>query len=285
MNHQRTPLKPCLGTLSRRQLLRVGSSTLAGLTLADLFRGESLASEVAIQGSANSSASNKSIIVIWLWGGPSHMETFDLKPQAPHEFRGEFDPIPTNVPGLMISEQLPRLAQQADKWAVIRSLSHESNGHVNSTHTLMTGYPGVPVEMPPFQPEHPDFWSVTQKLAGACREGVPAHVGMPRVRYNGSAYLGGGLNPFLVSTDPSADDFKVENVSLADGSQQRFGQRLDLLSRFDQFRREVDVTGAMDSMDRFQRNATTLLTTGAVHKAFDIQREDPKIRDRYGRFQ
>ncbi|MEX1231405.1 MAG: DUF1501 domain-containing protein [Planctomycetaceae bacterium] len=272
-----SPQQPCPGTLSRRQMLRVGSSTLAGLTLADLFRGEALANA--------STASKKSVIVVWLWGGPSHMETFDLKPGAPLEFRGEFDPIPTNVPGLMISEQLPLLAQQADKWALVRSLSHESNGHVNSTHTLMTGYPGVPIEMPPYQPEYPDFWAVSHKLAGPCRDGVPAHVAMPRMRYNGSAYLGGGYDPFIVRTDPNASDFKVENVSLAAGTEQRFTQRLDLLSQFDQFRRELDATGAMDSMDQFQRNASTLLTTGAVHKAFDIQHEDPKIRDRYGRFE
>src|SRR5262249_53324217 len=153
-------------------------------------------------------ARDKSLIVLWLWGGPSHMETFDLKPDAPAEYRGEFRPIPTNVPGLEISEHLPLLARMADKLAIVRSLSHDSPGHVSSTHTLLSGYPGEPVEAPPFQPKHPDLWAVAGKLLGPSVAGVPFHVALPRIRYNGAAYLGGGLEPFVVSGDPNATGFE-----------------------------------------------------------------------------
>src|SRR5438477_9123733 len=143
----------CPGTLDRRAFLRAGLGGLGGLGLADLLR---------LQGQAapGAAASNqKAIVVLWLWGGPSHMETFDLKPDAPLEYRGDFRPIATNVPGLTISEHLPRLARLADKWAVIRSLHHDSPGHVNSTHTLMTGYPGELAEAPPFKPKYPDVFA------------------------------------------------------------------------------------------------------------------------------
>src|SRR6266850_2544873 len=139
----------CPGTLSRRAFVRSGLTGLFSLGLADLLRLESRAAV---------SRSPKSILVLWLWGGPSHMETFDLKPDAPSEYRGDFRPIRTNVPGIDISEHLPRLARLADKYALIRSLHHDSTGHVNSTHTLLTAYPGEVVETPPFRPRHPDVW-------------------------------------------------------------------------------------------------------------------------------
>jgi hypothetical protein len=223
------------------------------------------------------------MIVLWLWGGPSHMETFDLKPEAPSEFRGEFRPIPTNVPGLEISEHLPQLAGLADKFALIRSCHHDSPGHVNSTHTVLSGYPGEAVETPPFQPKYPDFWAVTQKLLGERAEGVPARVVLPSMRYEGSAYLRGGLNPLNVAADPNAADFQVPNLALNEITRPRFAERLDLLARFDQFRRETDTSGSMESLDIFQRKAVSLLTAERVRQAFDIEREDPRLRERYGR--
>src|SRR5687767_15065231 len=144
----------CIGTLKRRALLQLGLAGFANLSLPELLR-----LEAATAGAKSSSG--KSIIVLWLWGGPSHMETFDLKPDAPLEYRGEFRPIATSAPGIAISEWLPQLASRGDKLAIIRSLHHDSPGHVSSTHTMLTGYPGSPVEMPPFKPDYPDFWSVT----------------------------------------------------------------------------------------------------------------------------
>lgn len=271
------PLTSCPGTLPRRAFLRAGAAGLGGLALGDLLRAEARA------GSVEPSSSDKSMIVLWLWGGPSHMETFDLKPDAPQEYRGEFSPIATSVPGIEISEHLPLLAPLADKFALIRSLSHDSPGHVSSTHTLLSGYPGEAIEAPPFHPKHPDLWSVTTKMLGERRAGVPAHVALPRMRYNGSAYLGSGLDPFVVTSDPNDPKFQVPNLDFNEVTGDRFASRMSLLSQFDHLRREIDATGIMSAMDAFDQKAVTLLTGGAARRAFDLSGEDPKTRDRYGR--
>jgi hypothetical protein len=221
--------------------------------------------------------------MLWLWGGPSHMETFDLKPGAPSEYRGEFRPIATSVPGIAISEHLPRLARQAHQFALIRSCHHDSPGHVNSTHTLMTGYPGELVESPPFRPKYPDVWAVAGKVLGERVPGVPPFVALPRIRYNGAAHLGGGLDPLLVTANPADKDFRSPVRTVEEVLRPRFSERVDLLRQFDTFHRQVDRSGVADSLDRFQQKAVTVLTSGAARQAFDIQREDPRLRDRYGR--
>ena len=164
----------CPGTLNRRAFVRSGLAGLCSLGLADLLRLEGRA--------ANVSRSPKSILVLWLWGGPSHMETFDLKPNAPVEYRGEFRPIATNVPGIEISEHLPRLARLADKFAILRSMHHDSPGHVNSTHTLLSAYPGELVEGPPYRPRHPDVYAVATKMLGPRVQGMPPYLSLPRTR-------------------------------------------------------------------------------------------------------
>jgi hypothetical protein len=276
-SHKSTLLTGCPGTMPRRAFLRAGVAGVGGLFLGDLLRAQANAAAGA------ASASDKAMIVLWLWGGPSHMETFDLKPEAPQEYRGEFNPIATNVPGIEISEHLPLLAPLADKFAIIRSLSHDSPGHVSSTHTLLSAYPGEVVEAPPFHPKHPDLWAVTAKMLGERRAGVPTHVVLPRMRYNGSAYLGGGLEPFVVTADPNDPKFYVPNLGLTEISRDRFTDRMSLLSQFDHLRREIDASGLMSSMDAFEQKAVTLLTGGAAQRAFDLSGEDPQTRDRYGR--
>src|SRR5262249_52987129 len=134
MHRARTMNARCEGTLPRRAFLRASLTGLSALGLSDLLRLEGSGAVGATP------AHGPSMIVVWLWGGPSHMETFDLKPDAPVEYRGTFRPIATNVPGIAISEKLPALARIADKYAVIRSVAHNSPGHVNSTHTVLTGY-------------------------------------------------------------------------------------------------------------------------------------------------
>ncbi len=268
----------CPGTLSRRAFLRSGLLGLGTLSLADLLR---LESQAAAAGTTTTSP--KSVIVLWLWGGPSHMETFDLKPDAPEEYRGEFKPIRTKVPGIEISEHLPRLARLADKFALIRSLHHDSPGHVNSTHTLMTGYPGELVESPPYQPKRPDFWAVSHKVLGERQPGVPVHVALPFVRYNGGAYLGSSYGPLKVTGDPNDANFQVPNLSLDLAARPRFDERRDLLQQFDQMRRDLDSSGTMEAMDQFGQKAVDLLTSDAARRAFEIDREDPRARDRYGR--
>ncbi len=277
MTSQHSSLPRCIGTIPRRSFLRAGLVGWSTLGLVDLLRTESVAAQQP------RTARTKSMILLWLWGGPSHMETFDLKPNAPPEFRGEFDPIATSVPGLQISEHLPRIAALGDQFALVRSVSHDSPGHVNSTHTLMTGYPGAAVEMPPYAPDHPDLFAVAGKMLGSRVDGMPPLVSMPRMRYQGGAYLGSAQNPFLVTADPSTDKFSVPNTSLSDITRPQFSRRLGLLNEFDQFRRDVDTSGMMESLDEFQQKAVSMLTGEAARKAFDIGSEDPRIRDRYGR--
>lgn len=266
----------CPGTFSRRSFLHTGSA-IGGLGLSGLLRAKAAASTSEV-----ASRSDKSLIVLWLWGGPSHLETFDLKPEAPSEYRGEFRPIRTNVPGIEISEHLPLIASMADKFSLIRSLSHDSPGHVNSTHTLVTGYPGDLIETPPYQPKHPNAWSVITKFLGERRPGLPVHVAN-HVRYDGSAYLGGGLDPFLVQSDPNNPKFQVPNLDVNSIPRERFSDRMKLLSHFDGMQREIDSRGLMSVMDTFDQKATEMLISGAAKKAFDLNLESAEVRDRYGR--
>lgn len=271
------PLTPrCPGTLHRRAFLRTGLVGLTSLGLADLFR-------LQAQAGTERMSRARSMIVLWLWGGPSHMETFDLKPEAPSEYRGAFRPIPTNVPGVQISEHLPRLAKLGNRIAIVRSLSHDSPGHVNSTHTVLTGYPGEAVETAPFRPKYPDVFAVTHKLLGGRAPGVPPYVALPRTRYTGPAYLGSALDPLIVTGDPNVPAFSVPGAALAPALRPRFGERLDLLAAFDHMRRDLDTSGTLPAMDEFQQKATAILTGDAARKAFDIGQEPDRVRDRYGR--
>lgn len=270
----------CSGTLTRRSFVRSGLAGLTSLSLADLLRAEHLAANAA---DPRAAFRGKSMIVLWLWGGPSHMETFDLKPQAPSEYRGEFRPIETTVPGLQICEHLPLLAQQADKFALVRSLHHDSPGHVNSTHTMLTGYPGLVAETPPFQPKYPDARAVISRALGARSPQAPTHVSLPKVVYYGPAYLGGGLDPMSVSEDPNSPSFKATGFSVGVEGQARFRDRYSLLTSIDGYRRELDIAGSMASLDQYQQQAASILTSDATRQAFDLSTESPAVRDRYGR--
>jgi uncharacterized protein DUF1501 len=268
-----SPFTPCPGTWKRRSFLRAGAAALGGLSLADLLRLEAAAPP----------SSPKSVIVLWLWGGASHMETFDLKPSAPSEFRGDFRPIRTNVPGLDICEHLPRLARLGDKFALLRSLHHNSPGHVNSTHTMLTGYPGALVEGGDFKPQYPFIWSVANKMLGQRSPGLPPYVALPYMRYQGAAYLGRPHEPLQIGADPSAANYTPPDISLAVADRPRFTERMNLAQRFDRMRCDVDQSGTMDAMDGFQRRAADILTSGAARNAFHLSREDARVRDCYGR--
>ncbi len=259
----------CPGTLSRRSFIRLGLGGFASLGLADLFRLQA----------ATPARRDTSVIVLWLWGGPSHMETFDLKPDAPAEYRGEFKPIATSIPGLFISEHLPRLARIAHRFALIRSLSHGSTGHVNSTHTMLTGYPGEVVESPPFQPKYPDAWAVANHVLGQRRRGMPAYFAMPHTRYNGAGYLGGGLDPLVISSDPNWEGFRPPNLVVDEALRPRIGGRMDLLRQMDTLNRRRET----DALDLYQQKAADVLTSNALGKAFDLEREPARVRERYGR--
>ena len=261
--------------------MRSGLGGLWSVSLAQVLAGEARAA--AAPGGAATRPSGKSMIVLWLWGGPSHMETFDLKPDAPSEYRGEFNPVGTNVPGIRISEHLPLLAKRADKYALLRSMHHNSPGHVNSTHTMLTAYPGETVETAPYRPKYPDFFTVANRMVGDWGRRVPPYVSMPRTRYNGSAYLGSHLDPLVVTGDPSQKQFKVPDLAVEEPIRERIQRRAGLLERFESARRQMDATAETLALDSFQQRALSVLTSGAARDAFDLSKEKDSVRDRYGR--
>ncbi len=171
-----------------------------------------------------------SIIVVWLWGGPSHMETFDLKPDAPEEFRGTFRPIPTNVPGIAISEKLPLLARIADKYALIRSVAHDSPGHVNSTHTVLTGYTGELMETPPFAPKYPFVFNAAQQLLPSRLPGLPQWVALPSMRYEGEDTSVPRPDHFRSRRTRVRSDFRVAESLTQSRPRIRLNRRSQLLT-------------------------------------------------------
>ncbi|WZO97786.1 DUF1501 domain-containing protein [Isosphaeraceae bacterium EP7] len=278
MTHGQRPAArtACEGTLPRRGFLRAGLAGWSALSLADMLRARSVA--------AQSPAGDPSMIVVWLWGGPSHMETFDPKPDAPVEYRGLQAAIPTNVPGISITERLPLLAAMADKYCLVRSCAHESPGHVNSTHSMLTGYPGELLETPPFRPRYPVLFSVANKVLPTRRVGMPQYLGLPDViRYGGGAHLGPAYDPLTVAGNPNLDGFGVPALALDDSKKARLRGRLGLLSAFDTMRSDLDASGLVDTLGAFERQAVSMLTGDTARRAFDLSREDPRLRDRYGR--
>jgi hypothetical protein len=262
--------------MSRRNFLRVGTLGMAGIALPDLLRLRALAAK------PESSPKDTAVIQIFLGGGPTHMETYDLKPDAPKEFRGEFKPIASNLPGAEICELFPAQARVMDKLAIIRSLHHTTADHNSGAHWLLTGFPtNAPLTR---NNDRPSVGSVVSRLRGANAPGVPAYVGVPRANNFGqAAYLGPGYNPFNLDGDPS-QNFRVRNLDPAGGLDvARLEDRRYLLSRLDRMDRRRDASGMMDGLDRFNQQAYEMVTGPAARRAFDIAREDPKLRDRYGR--
>jgi hypothetical protein len=261
---------------SRRRFLRVGALGMAGLTLPDMLRLRASAE------SAGKRAHDTAVIHIMLGGGPSHIDTYDLKPEAPKEFRGEFKPIDTNVPGIQICELLPAQSRIMDKLTVIRSLHHTTADHNSGQHWVMTGFPTTqPLQV---TNERPSVGSIVSKLRGPNRPGVPPYVAVPNPpQYSQGAYLGPGHSPFGVGGDPNGS-FRVRNLDPAGGlSLARIEDRHYLLSKLDRIERERDASGIMDGLDQFAAKAFEMVTGPAARKAFDLSREDPRLRDRYGR--
>jgi len=265
--------RECVGTLPRRAFLRAGLVGFSTLGVSDLFR---LQAAGAAQGGRG-----KSLIVVWLWGGPSHLETFDMKPDAPEAYRGLFRPIATSVPGLEICEKLPRLAAIADKLALVRSISHDSPGHVNSTHTVLTGYTGEVIETAPYTPKYPYAFHVANRFLPRDAT-LPTWVAMPDMPYEGGGGLGRSFGPFKLRADPNAPDFKVPELVLDEARRARLENRSRLLAGFDAMRRAMDEE-ATHSFDDFQKQALDVLTSTAARDAFDLAREPDALRDRYGR--
>ncbi len=264
----------CPGPMSRRAFLRAGLAGIGSLTLPGMLRCH------AATGTANH-RERTAVILVWLPGGPSHLETYDPKPNAPAEYRGLFSPIATKAPGVHICELLPRHARVADKFSILRSMVHTGFCHQQGTQQLLTGHPVLDLKQ---KPDHPDLLAVTNRLRFDSTRTIPNYIGVPQVNYSGSAYLGPAHEPFEVSGDPNDPNFSVPNIGLSDRAQLgRIGERIGLRKKFDRLRHDIDTAANMDAFDTFELQAWNMLTSPAAREAFDINREDAKSREAYGR--
>jgi hypothetical protein len=265
----------CCDGFTRRGFLQVGVLSALGLTMPDLLR-------LQAANAATGAVKNTAAILIWLGGGQSHIDMYDLKPDAPTEFRGEFKPIATNVAGVQICEHLPIQAKVWDKVAVVRSVTHKNAGHGMASHWMMTGYePTAEIN----NNRNPNVGAVTSRMRGANRPGLPAYVTVPgNPPAAGAAYLGAAYNPFMVGSDPNNANFSVRDLQAPKRIEAaRLLKRRELLATFDHMRRDADTSGTVAGMDRFYQEAFEIVTGPAAREAFDISKEDPKTRDRYGR--
>jgi hypothetical protein len=255
-----TTQKFCDG-LSRRSFLKIGAFG-AGLTLADMLRLRALGGETTTRA--------KSAIMIYLPGGPSHMDMYDLKPDAPKEFRGEFNPIDTNVTGVQICEHMPLQAKMWDKLAVVRSVVSVGE---HSDSLVMTGYSDQVNRVA----GHPSFGAVVSKLRGDANASVPPFVSLRGMsRGSEPGFLGVAHRPF------SPNGPGLQNLKPATGVDEgRMEQRKDLLDAFDDTRRDIDATGTMSGLDTFTARAFDMVASGTVRKALDLNKEDAKVRERY----
>ncbi len=266
----------CRGPRTRREFLRIGALALGGLTLPDILQAREQASQKTVE---------TSVILFWMWGGPSHMETYDLKPNAPSEFRGPFQPIATNVPGLDICEHLPLQARLADKFSLIRSLHHEMSAHNDGSIEVLTGKtPSVPDLTSQAHSEHPDFGMIAARVRGSRADGLPQYVGVQKAPFmTMPRYLGLSHKAFETG-DPSVAGFAPPNLQLAAGlDESRLVERKSLIQQLDRYRQAIDLNGSLEGIDRFRGAAFDILTSPAVARAFDLDRESPHLRDRYGR--
>jgi hypothetical protein len=276
---------------SRRQALQAGALALAGLGLPGLVRAGASTTRSGPIGFGRA----KSCILIFLWGGPSHLDTWDPKPDAPEDIRGPFRAIPTSVPGIAISEHFPRLARQVRRLSIIRSMSHDDAAHLSTAHRILTGHLAPTPNSDAAGPS-PRDWPHLGALVTKLRPtpgAIPSAVNLPWTVMHPAApggkapgqdagWLGKAYDPFHIDGDPSAAGFQVEGLRLPDGiSGRRFADRRTL---FERLAKSVgaSVTG-LEFWDQCQRHALDSLTSKQARAAFEIEREDPRLRDRYGR--
>lgn len=273
------------GPASRRDFLRLGLGLggAAGLGFCDLLRMRARGAE----GRTGRAGSDVNCILVWMDGGPSHYETFDPKPDAPSEIRGEFKDIATAVPGIRFSEAVPKLAAVADKMTIVRSVHHKDPNHGGGNHYLMTGMPTpVPVACGAFVTFHPSFGSMVSHERGI-RNGLPAYVAMPEVsRSGGPNFLGGKHAPFVIDGSPNSQGFRVRDVVLPkDISEGRAGNREALRRGLDTMVRYTDKLAEDPAVtfDEYHAQGLELVASKPAQEAFDIAREADKVRDAYGR--
>ncbi len=274
---------PFCDGMSRRDCLRLGTASLFGLGM----NLPTLLQAAASQPSPRTS-NEVSLIYLFLHGGLSTIDTFDLKPDAPAEFRGEFKPIATTVPGLQLCEHLPRLAQQAKRFSLIRSFRHHNSDHGAADHYMLTGYFPQAGFNPDLKPnnQRPAHGSIIARTLGP-RGSVPPYVCLPKMHPScGPSYLGAAAAPFVIDADPNAPRFSVPDVvppPTLDAA--RLENRRAMLRQLDRFQRAAEgrIHAQAQSVSVFQQKAFDLMTSAEARKAFDIASESPRLRDEYGR--
>ena len=275
---------------SRRMILAAGAG---GLTLPDILRARAATAGGQVP-------DDTAVIQYWLGGAASHQETYDPKPEAPADFRGPFKAISTSMPGVQISETLPMHAKLIDKVTLIRSMGHDNSDHQHGMHWCQTGHDAKASGVNPFKgSSHPASGAVTQKIRGANQPGMPGyvHIGYPldqgpfRHYPHSAAYLGRQYDPYIIldkrtgdGKDPGLDrEFRVGNMDPTDGlTLSALSSRRELLSQLDRLRRDVDQSGMMVAMDHYHRTAFEMMTGPRARKAFDLEQEDARTRERYG---
>jgi len=277
--------------LSRRETLRAGALALTGLGLPGLLRAKQAGQNSGPQGFGRA----KSCILIFLWGGPSHLDTWDLKPDAPEDIRGPFRSIPTNVPGISISEHFPLLARQAHRLSIVRSMNHDDAAHLSTAHRILTGHlaptPNSDAAGPSSR-DWPHLGALVSKLRPS-KDAIPSAVNMPWTVMHPAApggkapgqdagWLGKAFDPFHIEGDPNASGFHIEGLGLPDGTSP--GRLADRRALLKQLADAADLSGkGLQSWDGYQQKALDALVSAEARGAYQIDREDPRLRDRYGR--
>ena len=270
--------------INRRSFVQLGAAGMASVGLPQILRAK--------EQSAQKSGEKKetSVILIWLDGGPGHMDMYDMKPEAPAEYRGLWTPIRSNVPGFDMTELFPLQAQLADKFSMVRSLHHDTGDHFAGGHRMLTtkdmGVSGVNNA-----PRFPGIGSIVNRELGARREGMPGYVAVPYASsigltpgYFGGHHMGVQYDPFPTGGDPNGANFVVQNMELVTGlSVNRLEDRRHLQAQLDRIPRAADNAGTFRAMDKFDQQAFDFVSGPAARKAFDINKEDPRLRDQYGR--
>ena len=269
--------------VTRRNSLQLGLGALLGTS----FVGSLQALAESKHSGQGPVAKANRCILIWMDGGPTHFETFDPKPDAPLEYRGEFSDIATSVTGVAYSEHMVKLAASLDDYAMIRSIRHNQGNHGAGNHYMMTGAPPrIPVGCGAFVSFHPSMGAVVAKELGR-DNGLPPYFSMPQMsRSGGPSFLGAKYAPFVVADNPNRDKFKVRDVALPrDLTDLRFTSRTDLRAKIDNMVRLNDEAAGdpVLAFDQYFQQGHNLVTSPEAQKAFDIEQESPETRERYGR--
>lgn len=274
--------------LKRRELLQIGSSGLLGLGLPTLLSQQSSAAATGAFGEQRA----RSVILIFLTGAPSHLDMFDLKPEAAAEVRGSFQPIATRTPGMDVCEHLPKLATRSDKYAVVRSMTHGLPSHEHATHMVLTGIDKMPIGATHMasRADWPCYASTLDYLQPR-RDGIPNGVMLPTYLNNGygfsgqdAGFLGARHDPWHVKQDPNDPKFRVESLSLPVGmTLDALGDRRQLLAQFNAQSASLDLARSAAEFSSYQDQAMSILTASSISRAFNVDQEPAAVRDQYGR--